>query len=721
MSTYSAQNNQPITTLCRCCARQVVFFQDENLRECAACGMLNARPQSTGKTFDFLQRANQQRSSCDFTNAEASYQHVLQEHPTEHEALWGLALCRYGVEYIEDPKTQMLMPTCHFTRRKPLMEDSDYLLACENAPASVRLQYEADAQYIDAIQAGIRASARDCLPFDVFICHKATVPGTDMRPSDFEYARSLYYKLIQMGYQTFFAHETLQHVAGANYEARIYHALHTAKVMLVICTREDYLNTAWVRSEWSRYLERMDADGDCVLVPLLYDGMVPEALPTPFSHRNLEGLRMGELDSLDKLRSILRQHIRPRSTEKPAAQGTAPILPQINIDTDRIKGFLSARWQDAKEAAFSVKGSLLTLVGKATGDTVPEGPYYSDEDYKHGRVAKFLTASSPDHKAKLGRVTAVLLISLALSAMVATCLIAALFYITLDTNGIQHNYLTFHGYNAYHSTYAAEEDLLSQLVPIIVLSALSLSRICSAVLLRKRTMLSSHLRVHSFAIASLISIYIINYFGTESNPLDHVSPFFLVLIIGAFCLALYDISRLLQHPADCDPVNGKRMILFSSVPGTMGIVAGSVLLLSFIWQKLVIIYPEAPVRSASSLAAQHGMNIPWFSSLFSDSVLPDAAWCYSILLPAIIIALLSAVFLNKYPLVSQIVSGSCLTPLLCAIYMFIRILSGSDFSAETLYYNDNITIYCALLSAVLAAINYNRQLNRLNMRKPARL
>lgn len=360
MSTYSTQNNQPITTLCRCCARQVVFFQDENLRECAACGMLNARPQSTGKTFDFLQRANQQRSSCDFTNAEASYQHVLQEHPTEHEALWGLALCRYGVEYIEDPKTQMLMPTCHFTRRKPLMEDSDYLLACENAPASVRLQYEADAQYIDAIQAGIRASAKDCLPFDVFICHKATVPGTDMRPSDFEYARSLYYKLTQMGYQTFFAHETLQHVAGANYEARIYHALHTAKVMLVICTREDYLNTAWVRSEWSRYLERMDADGDCVLVPLLYDGMVPEALPAPFSHRNLEGLRMGELDSLEKLTGVLQTHIPPKGKAAPQSR----IRPQAKVqkqtqatqyvdeNEERVKQFFTGKRNAIKTAIF---------------------------------------------------------------------------------------------------------------------------------------------------------------------------------------------------------------------------------------------------------------------------------------------------------------------------------------------------------------------------------
>lgn len=356
MSAYSAQNNQPITTLCRCCARQVVFFQDENLRECAACGMLNARPQSTGKTFDFLQRANQQRSSCDFTNAESSYQHVLQEHPTEHEALWGLALCRYGVEYIEDPKTQMLMPTCHFTRRKPLMEDSDYLLACENAPASVRLQYEADAQYIDTIQAGIRASARDCLPFDVFICHKATVPGTDMRPPDFEYARSLYYKLTQMGYQTFFAHETLQHVAGANYEARIYHALHTAKVMLVICTREDYLNTAWVRSEWSRYLERMDAEGNCVLVPLLYDGMAAHTLPKPFTHRNLEGLRMGELDSLEKLTSVLHTHIPPKGKAVPQVRAKPQAQTQttqyVDENEERVKQFFASKRNAVKTAIF---------------------------------------------------------------------------------------------------------------------------------------------------------------------------------------------------------------------------------------------------------------------------------------------------------------------------------------------------------------------------------
>lgn len=299
---------EPLMIECRCCCKSLVFKPADLIVTCPACTTVNTRPRAQGAALDFLRRATQQRSSCDFVNAERSYQHVLLDHPDEHEALWGLVLCRYGVEYVPDSHSGKHLPTVHFIRRRPMREDADFLHACELAPQEVRAQYEADAAYVDEVHSKAYSLSRTAQPWDIFLCYKATDPATRGDTPDLHRARELYYKLGQQGWRVFFAHDCLQSKAGASYEAPIYHALSTARVMLIVCSDSEWLKTSWVHSEWSRYLERMDAGEDCHLVPLLY-GMNPARLPTPFLYRHIEGLRMGELDAFDHLRTVLNTYV----------------------------------------------------------------------------------------------------------------------------------------------------------------------------------------------------------------------------------------------------------------------------------------------------------------------------------------------------------------------------------------------------------------------------
>lgn len=294
-----------IVISCTCCGRQMVFPEECTLLECPACGTRNAKPRATGTELEILRRAVDQRLACDFHNAEKSYQHVLLEHPDEHEALWGCLLCHYGVEYVEDPHTRRRMPTVHTVRPKPLQEQADFRRACEFAPPEVRAQYELDAAYIDDAQASIRQMAASCQPYDVFICHKTTRTGSHDKTEDFHRATSLYHFLKDQGVRAFFAPESLQSAAGANYEAGIYHALQTAKVMLVVCSDADYLTSAWVRSEWSRFLEMMEVAPDKQLIPLLYDHFSPSRLPKEFLFRRLQGLDMAEITAPQTLTRLL--------------------------------------------------------------------------------------------------------------------------------------------------------------------------------------------------------------------------------------------------------------------------------------------------------------------------------------------------------------------------------------------------------------------------------
>lgn len=316
-----------IVVSCSCCGRQMVFPSECVLLECPACGTRNARPRSTGAELNILKRAVDQRLACDFHNAEKSYQHVLLEYPDEHEALWGLLLCHYGVEYVEDPVTHRRMPTVHTVRTKPLQAQADFRYACDAAPPEVRAQYELDAAYIDDAQAHIRQLAKSCEPYDVFLCHKTTKPGSSKKTEDYQRALELYYFLQGYGIRVFFAPMSLQSAAGANYEAGIYHALRTAKVMLVFCSDADHLTSAWVRSEWSRFLEMMDETQGKRLIPLLYDHFEPSRLPRPFFIHRLQGLDMTKLDApynlLKSVQAAVGKEAAPPAPEAPK-QAEAP-------------------------------------------------------------------------------------------------------------------------------------------------------------------------------------------------------------------------------------------------------------------------------------------------------------------------------------------------------------------------------------------------------------
>ena len=51
----------------------------------------------------------------------------------EAEAYWGLVLCKYGIEYVDDPATGKKIPTCHRSSFDSIMDDTDFEQALENA------------------------------------------------------------------------------------------------------------------------------------------------------------------------------------------------------------------------------------------------------------------------------------------------------------------------------------------------------------------------------------------------------------------------------------------------------------------------------------------------------------------------------------------------------------------------------------------------------------
>ena len=117
--------------------------------------------------------------------------------------------------------------------------------------------------------------------FDVFSCYKET-DENGQRTIDSTLAKDIYYQVTEQGQRVFFARITLEDKAGQEYEPYIFAALHSAKVMLVVGTKPEYLNAVWVKNEWSRYLALMKHDRKRLLIPC-YRDMDPYDLPEQLS------------------------------------------------------------------------------------------------------------------------------------------------------------------------------------------------------------------------------------------------------------------------------------------------------------------------------------------------------------------------------------------------------------------------------------------------------
>lgn len=124
-----------------------------------------------------------------------------------------------------------------------------------------------DAVKIADCQKGILSMAKNTPEYDIFICYKES-DEYENQTVDSKLAQELYEKLSLLGYNVFFSRVTLKNVAGTEYEPYIFAALNSAKVMIVVGTERKYLESPWVKNEWSRFQSMMrKKDSGKILIP----------------------------------------------------------------------------------------------------------------------------------------------------------------------------------------------------------------------------------------------------------------------------------------------------------------------------------------------------------------------------------------------------------------------------------------------------------------------
>jgi len=293
---------------CKICGGDIVLDEEKTFGTCENCGSIMTFPKVNDEQRAALfNRGNHFRRTGDFDKALAIYENIVREDDNDAEAHWCCVLCRFGIEYVEDPTTYEFIPTCHRASFDSILEDVDYLAAIENSDGVTRRQYQKDAAKIAEVQKGILATSQNEEPFDVFICYKETDDTTKQRTKDSLDAQEIYYQLTNEGYRVFFSRITLEDKAGAEYEPYIFAALNSAKVMVVIGSRPEYFNAVWVKNEWSRFLALMRKDRSKLLLPC-YNGMDPYDLPEQLSV--LQSYDMGKIGFIQDLIRGIRKIIK---------------------------------------------------------------------------------------------------------------------------------------------------------------------------------------------------------------------------------------------------------------------------------------------------------------------------------------------------------------------------------------------------------------------------
>lgn len=314
------------TFKCKMCGGDLEIAPDHKLCICEYCGTQQTLPRlDSEKKENLYARANHMRRSNDFDKAMSIYETILNEDTSDAEAYWSIVLCRYGIEYVEDPATRKRVPTCHRTQFASIFTDPDYKKAVEYGDTEQKSIYEAEATVIDQIQKDILAISQKEDPFDVFICYKET-DEYGQRTVDSVLAQDIYFQLVNEGYKVFFSRITLEDKLGQAYEPYIFSALNTAKVMIVVGTKPEFFNAVWVKNEWSRFLAMIKAGEKKILIPA-YRDMDPYSIPEEFSH--LQAQDMSKIGFVQDLMRGIAKVL--KKTEEPviSAQSAGAEVPII--------------------------------------------------------------------------------------------------------------------------------------------------------------------------------------------------------------------------------------------------------------------------------------------------------------------------------------------------------------------------------------------------------
>lgn len=307
-----------------------------------------------------LRSGEQNLDTRHFDDAYIMYQKAAEEDPNEPEAYFGMALAKAQVQYLKDYRANgkevstdfRLQPICYEVSEKKFTEDQNFLKAIKLATPEQIFTYKEKGEEIDKIRAEFCALKKSGLSYDCFICVKVTLEDRKEHTEDSHLALQLYHNLKDAGYHPFYSEEEMKDRSGAKYEALILYALYTSDCMLVVCTNDDYLQTPWVRNEYSRYMKMLvEAEKQRESITIAFRDTPIEKLPGLSG--KLQGIDLGNFDGLSRILKFV---------DRFASSKTAiPEIERKDYSGIRVQKKVSIKQDIEKRKIEIIKGGTLTV------------------------------------------------------------------------------------------------------------------------------------------------------------------------------------------------------------------------------------------------------------------------------------------------------------------------------------------------------------------------
>lgn len=326
---------------CKMCGGELQLIEDSTVCECEYCGSKQTVPKlDDEKKLKLFERANRLRTACEFDKAAGVYESLVADFDQEAEAYWGLILCKFGIEYVDDPATGKKIPTCHRSSFDSLMDDPNFEMVMECADPIARRVYREEAKTIEELRKRIIEVSAKEEPYDVFISYKE-LDDNGERTLDSVIAQDIYTELTEKGYRVFFSRISLESKLGVEYEPYIFAALNSAKVMIVVGTDYDYFNAVWVKNEWSRFLTLIASGQKKTLIPVFKD---IDAYDMPKEFAKLAAQDMGKVGAMQDL-----------------IRGVAKLVPLKKYDNAQLEKVIIQQDERSTKTEAAVKRGMLAL------------------------------------------------------------------------------------------------------------------------------------------------------------------------------------------------------------------------------------------------------------------------------------------------------------------------------------------------------------------------
>lgn len=349
------------------------------LVKCPSCFNVWTIPKKeiSSDALSFLHMGEHELDTCKFDDAYEAYKKAAELDPKEPEAYFGMALASLRVQYLKDETADppRLQPICHEISEKRFSDNKDFKRALEVATEAQKAEYIKKAKEIDDIRVEFEQLKKEGVDYDCFICVKVSEEntGTTRTTQDSYEALRLYNYLKSRGYAPFYSEEEIKARTGSAYEALILYALYTSECMLLVCFDESYLQTKWVKNEYTRFSKMIASeDKERNSITFVYRGKPIERLPG--QDKKLQGIDLAKPDAYSLIEDYVRSfaHI---------SLNSAPEITRKDYAQSGYKKKQVVRKGVEKRQLVSVGGGEVKISNRADLDTITQ--FMNQGDFDH--------------------------------------------------------------------------------------------------------------------------------------------------------------------------------------------------------------------------------------------------------------------------------------------------------------------------------------------------